>query len=306
MTGPGFSGQKDLAMPVLFYVVSAIAVGGVLLLACAWRMLVTLPNRHEFEGKTLQAWLDADKRVLCLMPRGDVNVRAIPFGHLDMAFRDQAYVAARNVYHAGSPGRVVGQVLPGGVINSTVLSGTQGRMETVLEKEYTGLSTVTLSAIEVPGYLHRQWCGEDTKGTKAEVFTGHLGGRESEALKRWLFRHAKVLRPDIDGLRKQWASTCTNWLTACRRQRTHKEKPVVEGHAFGSAGIRYLCVEEDGTIHAAKGDAPLLIDVTRLTKWDAGKLTVSNGHADEMVFDLNEAEVAALQKLVRKGKLRFD
>jgi len=36
------------------------------------------------------------------------------------------------------------------------------------------------------------------------------------------------------------------------------------------------------------------------------KLTVSNGHADETVFDLDEAEVAALQKLVRKGRLRFD
>lgn len=293
-------------MPVLFYVVSAIAVGGVLLLAYAWRTLVTLPNRPTFEGKTLQAWLDADERVLCLMPRGDVNVRAIPFGHMEMAFRDQAYVAARNVYHAGSPGRVVGQVLSGGVINSTVFSGTEGRMETVFEKQYTGLSTVTLTAIDVPGYLHRKWCGEDTKGTKAEVFTGHLGGRESQAFERWLSRHAKVLRPDVDGLRKQWASTCANWLATCRRQRTHKGKPVIEAHGFGSAGIRYLCVEDDGTLHAAKGDAPLLVDVTRLTRWETGKLTVSRGSADEMAFDLTEVEVAALQKLVRKGKLRFD
>ena len=293
-------------MPTSLQLALAGATAFALFVAWLWRTLVTLPKRPTFEGKTLQAWLDADKRVLCLMPRGDVNVRAIPFGRVDMAFRDQAYVAARNFYHAGSPGRVVGQVLPGGVINSTVFSGTQGRMETVFEKEYTGLSTVTLSAIEVPSHLHRQWCGEDTKTTKAEVYTGHLGGRESQAFERWLTRHAKVLRPDVDGLRKQWASTCANWLATCRRQRTHKRKSVVEGHAFGSAGIRYLSVEEDGSIHAARGDAPLLIDVTRLTKWDAGKLTVSKGHADEMVFDLNEVEVAALQKAVRKGKLRFD
>jgi hypothetical protein len=135
---------------------------------------------------------------------------------------------------------------------------------------------------------------------------GSLEGGESQAFERWLWRHAKVLRPDVDGLRKQWASTCTNWLAMCRRQRTHKGKPVVEGHAFGSAGIRYLSVEDDGTIHAARGDAPLLVDVTRLTKWDASKLTVSKGNSDEMAFDLNEAEVASLQKLVRKGKLRFD
>lgn len=293
-------------MPVLFYVVSAIAVGGVLLLAYAWRTLVTLPSRPAFEGKTLQAWLDADKRVLCLMPRGEVNIRSIPFGRMEMTFREQSYESARNVYHAGNPGRVVGQVLSSGIIDSTVFKGTEGWTETVYETTYTGNSNVTLSAIDVPGHLHRQWSGEDTKTTKAVVYAGSLGGGESQAFERWLWRHAKVLRPDVDRLRKEWASTCTNWLTACRRQRTHKGKPVVEGHAFGSAGIRYLCVEEDGTIHAAKGDAPLLIDVTRLTKWDAGKLTVSKGHADEMVFDLNEVEVAALQKLVRKGKLHFE
>jgi hypothetical protein len=33
MTGPGFSGQKDLAMPVLFYVVSTVVVGAALLVA---------------------------------------------------------------------------------------------------------------------------------------------------------------------------------------------------------------------------------------------------------------------------------
>ncbi len=292
-------------MPVLFCVVSAIAVGGVLL-AYAWRMLVTLPNRPMFEGKTLQAWLDADKRALCLMPSGEVSVRSIPFGQMDMAFADQSYVAAKNVYHEGVPGRVLGRVLSSGVIDSTVFSGTEGRMETVFEKQYTGLSTVTLSAIDVPGYLHRQWCGEDTKGTKAEVFTAHVGGRESEALERWLTRHARVLRPDVERLRKDWASTCASWLATCRRQRTHKRKPVVEAHGFGSAGVRYLCVEDDGTIHAAMGDAPLLIDVTRLTKWDTGKLTVSKGHGDEMAFDLTDSDIGALQKLVRKGKLRFD
>jgi hypothetical protein len=293
-------------MPVLFYVVSAVVVGGVLLLAYAWRTLVTLPNRPAFEGKTLQAWLDPEKRVLCLMPRGEVSVRSVPFGRMEMTFREQSYESARNVYHAGNPGRVVGQVLSSGVIDSTVFKGTEGWTETVYETTYTGNSTVTLSAIDVPGHLHRQWCGEDTKATKTMVYAGSLEGRESQAFERWLWRHANVLRPDVDGLRKQWASTCASWLAASRRQRTHKGKPVVEGHAFGSAGIRYLCVEDDGTIHAARGDAPLLIDVTRLTKWDAGKLTVSRGHADEMAFDLDEAEVAALQKLVRKGKLRFD
>jgi hypothetical protein len=293
-------------MPAAVYIVSAVVVGFLLLLAYAWRSLVTLPNRPAFEGKSLQAWLDHDQHRLCLMPKGEVNVRSIPFGRMDMAFSEQSYVAAKNVYHAGSAGRVVGQVLSSGVIDSTVFKGTEGWTETVYETTYTGNSNVTLSTIEVPGHLHRQWCGEDTKATKTVTYTGSLGGRESQAFERWLWRHARVLRPDVDGIRKRWASTCANWLAACRRQRTHKGKPVVEVHTVGSAGIQYLTVEEDGSIHAARGDAPLLIDVTRLTKWDAGKLTVSRGNPDETVFDLSEVEVAALQKLVRKGKLRFD
>lgn len=190
-------------MPTPFQLAIVGAAAFLLFAAWLWRIHITLPNRPSFEGKTLQAWLDPDKRLLCLMPRGEVNVRSIPFGRMDMAFRDHAYIAAKNVYHAGVPGRVVGQVLPGGAINSTVFSGTEGRMETVYENTYTGFRTVTLSTIEVPHHLHRQWCGEDTKATKAEVYTGHLGGRESEALERWLWRHASVLRPDVDALRRR-------------------------------------------------------------------------------------------------------
>ncbi|SEV96615.1 hypothetical protein [Luteibacter sp. 329MFSha] len=286
-----------------------LALGGAVvflfLVAMVWRAHIALPNRPSFKGKTVEAWLDNDAQCLRVMPRGEARTYAIPFGRLAFDFKPQTYVEARRVHHDGAPARTFGSIGPGGAFNGRTYEGSGGWSQTVTETHHTGLTNATLSVIDVPEALHRQWCGEDTKAQTRQVFLASLKGGEAEAFERWLRRHAKVLRPDVDRLRGQWRQQCDVWLSTCRRQRTGQGKPVVECFRFCHDGIRYLAVEDSGAILAARGDAPLLTDVGTSRALEGERLTVLRNCSQEMTFDLTPDDIKALQKLVRKGRLSF-
>ncbi|MEX1826796.1 hypothetical protein [Luteibacter sp. CQ10] len=290
--------------PYFVYAAWGAAALFVVFAVILWRQHVTLPNRPVFKGKTVHAWLDTSAGALHLQREKDLCVLAIPFGHLAMAFNAQSIVESRQIHHGGGGGKLSATTI-GGLTTGTYIPPSDTWTQTVYEKRSTGLTNVKLSSIEVPASLHRLWCKEDQKGTARTVLEVTLEQGEAEAFSRWLWRHAKLLRPDIDGLRKAWDTTCQGWLAACRRQRQASGKPAVEAHWFSSEGIRYLAVEEDGSIHAARGEAPLLTGVDGLVGWGNQHLVVYKGGRDEMRFPLFDIDIRRLQTLVRKGKLRL-
>lgn len=290
--------------PYLVYAAWGAAALFLLFAVHLWRTLVTLPNRPAFNGKTVHAWLDLNARALHLQRADGLSVLAIPFGRMAMAFNGQSIVQSRKIHHGGGGGKFSATTI-GGLTSGSYIPPSETWTETVYENRATGKTNVRLSTIEVPASLHRLWCKEDLKGTSAPVLEMTMEQREAEAFERWLYRHAKVLRPDVDRLRKAWAMTCQGWLAACRRQRQASAKPAVEMHWFSSEGIRYLAVEDDGSIFAAHGEAPLLTDVHGLVGWESHTLVAFKGGRDEMRFALSDVDIRRLQTLVRKGKLRL-
>jgi hypothetical protein len=279
----------------------ATALVTLLFVARVWHTRVILPRRASFDGKHIKAWLDHPSRQFKFIAPGTARVESVPFGQLACQCEPQTGQHVREVHHEARPGRVT-LSRSGWLTTGHVSDGVPAYTATVIDQYRTGNAEVTITELDIPGHFHRAWTNDQRNVPKVTAHHLVLPNSEAKALVRWL-RHQAMLWPDATRIRKAWEQSCRNSLEMCRRQRVHSGRPAMEFHRFDASGIRYLCIETDGSIHFGRGDAPLLVDVTRLTGLSEGIITVCRHTADETVFYPNGDQVHALQKLARAGKL---